>query len=127
MLCPSVLLVAHLMSMHQHAGANNQNLGAGVECRGDRYSSAVGTYENSYRRQSVYAVVGVRALRFAQLGLRVDGVIGAATGYEDVRDTPIIAGVRATWSSGPYEMGALVVPPTKETGAFVHFTVGFRL
>lgn len=127
MLCPSVLLVAHLVSMHAHAGANNENFGGGVECRGEMYSAAAGSYRNSYGRQSVYAVAGVRAFHFPQLGFRLDGVAGAATGYEDVRSHPFIAGVRATLKQGGSELGVLVFPPTKTTGAFVHLTVSFEL
>lgn len=79
-------VTASLGSFHvdRSAGYNEFNPGVGIEydVRG-RFAVTVGTYYNSVRRQTWYA--GVRVHAFEWNDLRFGAMVGAATGYHEIR------------------------------------------
>ena len=127
MTCPSLLLIAHLLSAHTHPGYENRNYGAGVECRGDRLSVAIGGFRNSYDKPTYYAVAGVRLGTFGPVSL--DVLAGPASGYRSTpSDRIYLAGARVRMSLGEHlEASLLAAPPTGGDSAGVaHLMVGYR-
>ena len=125
-LCRELLVVAHLFTVHVNQAADDRTYGAGLECRQDDVSAAIGAFRNSFERTSVYAAVGVDLLDLGDhLHLGVLG--GVASGYEDQHDWPLIAGARARFSFGRVEVGAIGLPPVAGAEGGVHFTLAWRL
>lgn len=81
----------HVVAIHAEAKYNNSTPGIGVLCElPDNKRLAVGTYYNSYYRQSVYAAVVWQPLRLGELkaGPMAGPMAGLATGYRlQVRHT----------------------------------------
>lgn len=75
MLCAAAITVGlHLVSFHTDTGAHFNNTNLGVYIASENY--AIGTYYNSVRKQSVYAV---RTLESESC--RFDFSVGVVTGY----------------------------------------------
>lgn len=125
-LCRELLVVAHLFTVHASPGFNDHTYGAGVECRRDVVSMAVGAYRNSFDRPTVYAVAGVQLLEVRRVSLGL--VAGVASGYAPELNWPVIAGARAVVDLGRFEIGAIAAPKAASTSAaFVHFTIAWRI
>jgi hypothetical protein len=124
-LCKEVLLVAHLISTHFGAPANNENWGAGVQCNTETVQLAAGGYYNSFNRTSFYGVVGYEFVRVGRFGL--GALAGVASGYGGKNDAaPLIGGLRATFDVGRFQFGVLGVPPVEKDNGVAHVTVGWR-
>ena len=116
--CTSIVLAVHLFSHHAQHGFNNNNFGAGVECRQSYdFSIAVGDYYNSYRTNTVYAGVIYEPIHVGNLS--VGGALAAASGYTP----PVIGGISFRYQVGRLNLESLVVPSKY---GVAHFMVGWR-
>lgn len=131
-MCKSILLIAHLATAHFSGHYNNINPGIGVECRGENFSTAVGTFQNSYSDQSFYAMA---AGNFIQTRYVLAGpFVGFASGYQQERRMENsngqfipFAGIRFAISlPRSFELGTILVPPVGPSVGFAHFTVAYK-
>lgn len=123
--CKSLLLVAHLVSWHAEPGANNENYGGAVECRGSRVSVQAGHFRNSFDRPSTYAVIGYEFWRNDRFG--IGAALGPATGYSEYRGPIKIGGVRFRAVIGPLEFGVLGMPRLGDGHGYVHGMVSWKI
>lgn len=125
--CNEIAAILHLWSAHLDGMQyNDNNYGVGVECQRDIATYALGTYRNSYNRQTMYAMMGARTnIQIAQdymiapITNRISlGVfVGAVSGYEE---TPVLAGFEIRYTIAPISVAVQVVP-----FAVAHLAVGF--
>lgn len=123
--CKELLVIAHLVSTHFGAPANNENYGVGLQCDLGPVEVAVGTYHNSFERQTYYAVVGKD---FVSLGPVRFGLIGGlASGYEGKNDAaPLLGGGRISVDVGRVQIGVVGIPPVEKNYGVAHLTIGWR-
>lgn len=125
--CNEVAGILHLLSVHTSSvysdDYNNQNYGAGIECAGETFAGAIGSYRNSFRKTTMYGVGGAFVpTPFARV--RIGGFAGLASGY----DAPFIAGIQARLRiTEDFSAGITVAPQTTRSDGFVHLTFRYTL
>lgn len=125
-LCTSLLLVAHLWSVHDGGQHNNDNYGIGAECRHGAANAQIGAYDNSFNRTTVYAAVGIEGIHGTVWGhdWAVGLLAGWASGYTD---TQVIGGLRARIAlTDRIEVAVIGAPTINERSGVAHLTISWR-
>ena len=112
MIC-ALALAATLTSVHfPDRGFNQRNPGIGVECDAPDWAVAAGTYRNSFRRRTNYAIAAWLPVHLG--GWSIGPALGPATGY----DLPWLGGLLARYrSNGPMGLNLVLAPPAQKDGS----------
>lgn len=119
-LCATAQTVGlHLVSAHQHGGLNGINPGVYVRFGN---GATVGTFRNSYKRQSAYAAWTFETGHAAGLSAAV--TIGAITGYPAAKVMPMLApSVAFNFGASAVRLALVPKPPRHGTSAGLHLMV----
>ena len=119
---PTYWLDTMVASQHfPDRGFNQFNPGIGVEADWTDWQIAVGTYRNSYDRQTNYAMVGFLPVHVGSVSLGVVG--GPATGYA----FPVIGAFEAAYRAKSWGVNILAVPPVMKGAAVIGLQLVWRL
>ena len=102
-------------------GFNQSNPGIGIEADWTDWQIAVGTYRNSYDRQTNYAMVGFLPVHVGSASLGVVG--GHATGYA----FPVIGAFEVAYRSNSWGVNILAVPPVMKGAAVIGLQLVWRM
>jgi hypothetical protein len=109
----------HLVSAHQHGGLNGIN--PGIYARFDN-GLTVGTYRNSYGRQSVYAADTFETDQVH--GFSAALTVGAITGYPAAKVMPMLApSVAYHFGADAVRLALVPKPPSHGSSAALHLMI----
>lgn len=100
---------------------NETNPGIGLEVTRGNHSAALGTYSNSYYRQSNYLTYSYRPLHMDAVS--VGGFAGVASGYE----SPFIGGAVVSYEGRRFGANVLIVPPVGDRSGVFGLQLKWRL
>lgn len=90
---------------------NQSNPGVGIEYDTGNWGFAVGSYKNSYYRNTTYAVAGY--FPFQAGNFRFGAFAGPATGY----NVPVVGGGLIEYRDGLKGFNIMIMPPAPKDGA----------
>ena len=119
---PTYWLDAMIGSQHfPDRGFQQFNPGVGIEADWTDWQIAVGTYRNSYDRETNYAMVGFLPAHVGAVSLGVVG--GPATGYA----FPVIGAFEVAYRAKSWGVNILAVPPVMKGAAVIGLQLVWRL
>ncbi len=147
MICPTLVLLAHVHSFHYATDLNfnDKTPGVGVECRGEHLSGAVGYYNNSFEDPSFYVMFGYDLVDSPKVW--AGPVLGTANGYKgehkltgcladgrcgsgtvvNKHDFIPMVGMRLSYTYHRIEIGAMMTPHLNDYNpGILHLYAGFH-
>jgi len=115
-------LIVHGVSKHSGATKYNENhAGLGVRHQASpNWGYQVGTYRNSYNKQTTYAAVNYTPLHYGSLSL--GAFAGVGTGYKQ----PVMAGLLAVYDFGKVAASVRAVPGIAGLDSVVALEIGIK-